>query len=163
MTKPYIVTKQPVVTKALMGTSEWARQATTRSDGSLFNNGTFVNRDVRGKPGIISNHARGLATDVSYRWQAQAKKGRQDGRKVSLEYLNKLLLNADTLGIQLVIDYAQSRSWRCDRGTWQIGKFDAGDWYHIEVEPRLANNVEATKQAFQAVFGVSPKAAPQSV
>jgi hypothetical protein len=77
--------------------------------------------------------------------------------------LNKLLQNADTLGIQLVIDYAQSRSWRCDRGTWQIGKFDAGDWYHIEVDPRLANDVEATKQAFQAVFRASPKAAPKPV
>jgi hypothetical protein len=77
---------------------------------------------MRNKPGIISNHARGLATDLSYRWQPP-KRGRQDGRKVSLAYINKLLQNADTLGIELVIDYAQSRSWRCDRGTWQIGKF----------------------------------------
>jgi hypothetical protein len=163
MTKPYVVSKQPVVTSALAGMAKWVELCCKHSDCSLWNNGIWVNRDMRGKPGIISNHARGLATDVSYRWQAQAKKGRQDGRKISLDYLNKLLLNADTLGIQLVIDYAQSRSWRCDRGTWQIGKFDAGDWYHIEVEPRLANDVDATKQAFQAVFGVSPKAAPQSV
>jgi hypothetical protein len=132
--------------------AKWVELCCKHSDSSLWNNGIWVNRDMRGKPGIISNHARGLA-----------KKGKQDGRKISLEYLNKLLQNADTLGIQLVIDYAQSRSWRCDRGTWQIGKFDAGDWYHIEVEPRLANDVEATKQAFQTVFGASPKAAPQSV
>jgi hypothetical protein len=43
--------------------------------------------------------------------------------KCRCAYINKLLQNADTLGIELVIDYAQSRSWRCDRGTWQIGKF----------------------------------------
>jgi hypothetical protein len=66
---------------------------------------------MRGKPGIISNHARGLATDLSYRWQPP-KRSRQDGRKVSRIYINKLLQNADTLGIELVIDYAQSRSWR---------------------------------------------------
>jgi hypothetical protein len=123
---------------------------------SLWNNGIFVNRDMRNKPGIISNHARGLATDLSYRWQPP-KRGRQDGRKVSLAYINKLLQNADTLGIELVIDYAQSRSWRCDRGTWQIGKFPSGDWYHIEVNARLANDPEATKQAFQAVFRPSPQ------
>jgi hypothetical protein len=88
---------------------------------------------MRGKPGIISNHARGLATDVVVPLATTTKRGRQDGRKVSLAYINKLLQNADTLGIELVIDYAQSRSWRCDRGTWQIGKFDAGDWWHVEV------------------------------
>jgi hypothetical protein len=91
------------------------------------------------------------------------KTGRQDGRKQSLAYINKLLQNADTLGIELVIDYAQSRSWKCDRGTWQIGKFPSGDWYHLEVNARLANDPEATKQAFQAVFRPSPKAAPKPV
>ena len=119
---------------------------------------------MKGKPGTISNHARGLATDLSYRWQAQKNKGVKDGRKQSLAYMVKLLENADTLGIQLVIDYALKRSWKCDRGTWQpLPSVDDGDWYHIEVEPRLAHDPEATKRAFSAVFGVSPKTAPQSV
>jgi hypothetical protein len=122
LTRPYTVSKQPVVTAPLAGMATWVRLCCKHSDGSLWNNGIFVNRDMRNKPGIISNHARGLATDLSYRWQPP-KRGRQDGRKVSLAYVNKLLQNADTLGIELVIDYAQSRSWRCDRGTWQIGKF----------------------------------------
>jgi hypothetical protein len=130
LTRPYTVSKQPVVTAPLAGMATWVRLCCKHSDGSLWNNGIFVNRDMRNKPGIISNHARGLATDLSYRWQPQ-KRGRQDGRKVSLAYVNKLLQNADTLGIELVIDYAQSRSWRCDRGTWQIGKFPSGDWYHM--------------------------------
>ena len=115
---------------------------------------------MRGKPGIVSNHARGLATDLSYRWQSQAKKGRQDGRKVSLAYIVKLLENADTLGIQLVIDYALARSWKCDRGTWQAGNFESGDWWHVEIEPRLAHDPNAVKQAFDTVFGASPKVAP---
>ena len=144
--------------------TKWATLACQHSDGSLWNNGTWVVRDVRGKPGIVSNHARGLATDLSYRWQSQAKKGRQDGRKISLAYIVKLLENADTLGIQLVIDYALQRSWKCDRGTWQpLPSVHDGDWYHVEVEPRLADDAHATKLAFDAVFGVSPKAAPTSV
>ncbi|NBW20184.1 MAG: hypothetical protein EBR82_70665 [Caulobacteraceae bacterium] len=163
MTKPYIVTKQPVVTKPLLGTSEWARQATVRSEGSLWNNGTFVVRDVRGKPGIISNHARGLAMDLSYRWQAQKNLGRQDGRKVSLAFIVKLLDNADALGIQLVIDYALKRSWKCDRGTWQAGNFEEGDWYHIEIDPTIANDAATAKACWISVFGVSPQQAPQSV
>lgn len=163
MTKPYIVTKQPVVTKPLMGTSEWARQATVRSDGSLWNNGTFVVRDVRGKPGIISNHARGLAMDLSYRWQAQKNLGRQDGRKVSLAFIVKLLDNADALGIQLLIDYALRRSWKCDRGTWQAGNFEEGDWYHIEIDPTIGNDAAMAKACWVSVFGVSPQQAPQSV
>ena len=164
MTKPYVVTKQPVVTSALAGMAKWVELCCKHSNGSLWNNGIWINREMRGKPGIISNHARGLATDLSYRWQAQKNKGVKDGRKQSLAYVVKLLENADTLGIQLVIDYALKRSWKCDRGTWQpLPSVDDGDWYHIEVEPRLAHDPEATKRAFQAVFGVSPKAAPQSV
>ena len=163
MTKPYIVTKQPVVAKPLMGTSEWARQATVRSEGSLWNNGTFVNRDVRGKPGIISNHARGLAMDLSYRWVSEKRLGKQDGRKLSLAFIVKLLDNADALGIQLVIDYALKRSWKCDRGTWQAGNFEHGDWYHIEIDPTIANDAAMAKACWISVFGVSPQQAPQSV
>ena len=164
MTKPYVVTKQPVVNSPLAGMAKWVELCCRHSGGSLWNNGIWVVRDMRGKPGVVSNHARGLATDVSYRWQAQKNKGVKDGRKQSLAYIVKLLEHADTLGIQLVIDYALKRSWKCDRGTWQpLPSVDEGDWYHIEVEPRLAHDPEATKQAFQAVFGVSPKAAPQSV
>ena len=164
MTKPYVITKQPVVNKPLAGMAKWVELCCKHSNGSLWNNGIWVVRDMRGKPGVVSNHARGLATDVSYRWQAQKNKGVKDGRKQSLAYVVKLLEHADTLGIQLVIDYALKRSWKCDRGTWQpLPSVDEGDWYHIEVEPRLAHDPEATKQAFQAVFGPSPKAAPQSV
>lgn len=161
--KPYIVTQQPVSKKPLPGMDEWIRQAVKNSNKSLWNNGSWVVRDVRGKPGVISNHARGLAVDLSYRWQAQKKLGRQDGRKVSLAYIVKLLENADDLGIQLVIDYALNRSWKCDRGTWQPGKFESGDWYHIEIEPTIANNANLAKACWVKVFGPSPTSATQSV
>ena len=113
-------------------------------------------RDVRGKPGIVSNHAKGVAVDLSYRWQSEKKRGRQDGRKTSLAYIIKLLENADTLGIQLVIDYALNRSWKCSRGTWIAGTFESGDWFHIEVDPVMCNSPELAKQAWDKVFGVIP-------
>ena len=156
MTRPYIINKQPVAKNALPGMTKWAQLVCKHSNGSLWNNGTWIVRDVRGRPGIMSNHARGLAVDLSYRWQAQHKRGRQDGRKISLAYMTKLLENADTLGIALCIDYALTRSWKCDRGTWIAGHFENGDWWHVEIEPRLAHDPEAVKQAFDAVFGSSP-------
>jgi hypothetical protein len=113
-------------------------------------------RDVRGKPGIVSNHAKGVAVDLSYRWQSEKKKGLQNGRKVSLAYMIKLLENADTLGIQLVIDYALNRSWKCNRGTWIAGTFETGDWWHVEVDPVMCNSPELAKQAWDKVFGVIP-------
>ena len=97
-----------------------------------------------------------MAVDLSYRWQSEKNRGRQDGRRVSLAYMNKLLQNADTLGIQLVIDYALNRSWRCNRGTWIRGKFASGDWYHIEVDPAMCNDPELAKAAWDKVFGVIP-------
>ena len=66
---------------------EWVKQAVRHSNGSLWNNGTFVLRDVRGRPGVVSNHSRGLAVDLSYRWQAQKNVGRKDGRKISLAFM----------------------------------------------------------------------------
>ena len=135
----------------------WITRAIKHSDGCLWNNGSWIVRDVRGKPGTISNHAKGVAVDLSYRWQSEKNKGRQDGRKVSLAFIIKLLENADTLGIELVIDYALMRSWKCDRGTWIKGNFQTGDWYHIEVNPVMAHSEELAKQAWNKVFGLIPQ------
>jgi hypothetical protein len=154
--KPYTIAAAPVATRGLAGMDLWLSRCVKHSDNSLWNNGSFVLRDVRGKPGIVSNHSKGVAVDLSYRWQSEKKRGRQDGRRVSLAYIIKLLENADTLGIQLVIDYALNRSWKCDRGTWIAGTFESGDWYHIEVDPVICNSPELAKQAWDKVFGLIP-------
>ena len=157
LTKPYVVTQQPVVKSALAGTQKWAELACKNSNGSLWINGIYVNRDMRTRPGLLSNHARGLAMDLSYRWLSQKTLGRQDGRKTSLAFIVKCLQNAEHLGIQLVIDYQLQRSWRCDRGTWKpLPSVEQGDWYHIEIEPLLGHNADITKQRFLAVFGAFP-------
>ena len=156
MNRPYTINAAPVVKRPLAGMDLWITRAVKHSDNSLWNNGSWVVRDVRGKPGIVSNHAKGVAVDLSYRWQSEKNKGRQDGRKVSLAFIIKLLENANTLGIELVIDYALNRSWKCSRGTWIAGTFEAGDWYHIEVDPIMCNSPELAKQAWDKVFGVIP-------
>jgi hypothetical protein len=112
-------------------------------------------RDIRTKPGQLSNHARGLAVDLSYR--KMTDKGIVDGRKIALPFIYKLLENADTLQIELVIDYAENRSWKCDRGTWLKGKWSGGDWFHVEVSLAMASNANLVKQAFNDVFKDMPK------
>lgn len=157
MTKPYLIAQQPVVSKPIPGMDEWIRHAVKNSNGVLWNNGSWVVRDVRGKPGIISNHARGLAVDLSYRWMQEKQLGCKDGEQLAMIYLNKLLQNADTLGIALVINYSQNRSWKCDRGTWLKGKFSNGDWLHVEVDHELLKDVNAVKTAWNKVFSVIPQ------
>ena len=155
MTKPYTAFKAPVAKGPLQGTDEFIRQVVKRAGGSLWNNGSFQLRDVRTKPGQLSNHARGLAIDFSYR--KMTDKGIVEGRKTALPFIYKLLQNADTLQIELVIDYAENRSWKCDRGTWLKGKWSGGDWFHIEISPAMANNENLVKQAFNNVFQDMPK------
>jgi hypothetical protein len=155
MTRPYTAVKAPVASRALAGNDEFIRQVVKRSMGSLWNNGSFIIRDIRTKPGQLSNHARGLATDFSYR--KMTDKGLVDGRKIALPFIYKLLENADVLQIELVIDYHENRSWKCDRGTWIKGKWSGGDWFHVEISPAMANDANLVKQAFEQVFKDMPK------
>ena len=114
-------------------------------------------RDVKNRPGTISNHAKGLAVDLSYRLVANVPgKAIYMGRQRSLPYMIKLLENADTLGIELCIDYALRRSWKCDRGTWIKGNFQTGDWFHVEVNSVIAHSEQLAKQAWDKVFGIIP-------
>jgi hypothetical protein len=155
LTRPYTVFKAPVVKAPLEGTDEFIRQVVKRAGGSLWNNGSFQLRDIRTKPGQISNHARGLAVDFSYR--KMNDKGIVEGRKTAMPFVQKLLRNADKLGIELVIDYQLNRSWKCDRGTWIKGKWSGGDWFHVEISLAIANNANLVKQAFSDVFKDMPK------
>lgn len=153
--KPYTVLTAPVVKHPLPGTDEFIRQIVKRAGGALWNNGSYQLRDIRNRPGTISNHAKGLAVDFSYR--KMTDKGIVDGRKIALPFLYKLLDNADTLQIELVIDYFLNRSWKCDRGTFIKGKWSGGDWFHVEISPVMANNENLVKQAFNSVFKEIPK------
>ena len=155
MNRPYTAIKAPVAKGPLAGTDEFIRQVVKRSYGSLWNNGSWVIRDIRTKPGQLSNHARGLAIDFSYR--KMVDKGLTEGRKMSLPFVYKLLENADKLQVELIIDYHENRSWKCDRGSWIKGKWSGGDWFHIEISPAMANSESLVKQAFSDVFKDMPQ------
>ena len=154
--KPYTVNAAPVVQAPLAGMDYWITRAIKHSNGCLWNNGSWIIRDIKNKPGTISNHAKGVAVDLSYRMVANVH-AIYMGRQRSLPYIVKLLENADTLGIELVIDYALRRSWKCDRGTWNAGNFQTGDWWHVEVNPVICHSPELAKQAWDKVFGVIPQ------
>jgi hypothetical protein len=156
--KPYTVELAPVVKGPLPGTDEFIRQVVKRSNRALWNNGSFINREKHGHPGSISNHARGLAIDFSYRYNSSAGAG----RKASLKFFDSMIANADALGVELVIDYFVEpfgRSWRCDRAAWRqatkptfVGA-PGGDWFHVEIALDKALSANAVSLAFKGVYG----------
>lgn len=174
---PYVVPTYPVVKHKLAGTEKWAELANKHSEGALWNNGTWVLRDVKGKPGQVSNHARGVAMDLSWRRIEPRGLGVSDGRRKSITFLQKCLDNWQMLGIQCVLDYfpqAHGRGWRCDRvgtGVVKPHAFEAwvkyaqptitgapgGDWLHIEITRKMADDPGAVERAFAAVFTTPPQ------
>jgi hypothetical protein len=145
--------------------NEFIKQVIHHSGGALWNNGSYGQRDMRGKPGSLSVHATGRAVDLSYRGSAQRPKA---NRKNALAFINKLIANANELGIEIVMDYFPTpygRAWRCDRQAGSkyskptIGGAPGGDWFHIEITPQAADSVIWVKTAFLKVFGeIPPKA-----
>ena len=147
------------------GMNEWIRQAIAASGNSCWNNGSYGQRDVKGKPGTMSVHATGRAVDLSYR---QSEIHAKANRKDMLAFINKVVENANELGVQMVIDYFPKpfgRAWRCDRQAWSqyskptVSGAPGGDWFHIEITPQAADSVIWVKAAFLKVFGeIPPKA-----
>ncbi len=144
------------------GMDEWIRQAIAASNGALWNNGSWGQRDVKGKPGTMSVHATGRAVDLSYR---KTEKNPKANRKDALAFIDKVVSNANDLGIQMIIDYFPKdfgRAWRCDRQAWlkyskpTVSGAPGGDWFHIEISPQAADSVIWVKAAFLKVFGEIP-------
>jgi len=153
--RPYTGNRDGDARKARPGLVEFVKTIEQITDYALWNNGMYVYRDMRGKPGTMSVHSTGRATDLSYR--KIGRKGRRNGRKIAEWLCEFLTKNADVLGIELVLDYfpePHGRGWRCDRGTWQnytkptIGGAPKGDWLHIELSPKMADDVQLVREAF---------------
>ena len=141
--------------RARPGLLEFVKTIESITDNALWNNGTYVKRDMRGKPGTMSVHSTGRAVDLSYR--KIGKKGRRNGRKIAEWLCEFLTQNADKLGIELVLDYwpePHGRGWRCDRGEWQeyktktIGGAPKGDWLHVELSPKMADSQQLVREVF---------------
>lgn len=176
----YKVLGYPVVSEPLAGTIEWVKQAELTSGGAVWNNGHYVFRNVRGTGsdttrGVISNHARGVAMDLSYRRIEARKLGVPNARIKALTWLNTVLDHWELLGVQCVLDYFPNdhgRGWRVDRvdtglvkahnhQAWvsyakpTIHGAPGGDWFHIEITLGMANNPDRVRAAFHAAFGKS--------
>lgn len=180
--EPYVVETYGIVKHKLPGTEEWARLAGVHSNGALWNNGTWVMRDKRGG-NSISNHARGVAMDLSWRYMESTGNGVSDGRVKAIKFIQAALDNWQLLGIQLILDYwpdsqasaYYGRGWRCDRvGTgvpkphaheaWRkyntptIHGAPGGDWFHIELRRDLAEDAGLVQQAFRRAFTTNVQA-----
>ena len=133
---------------------------------ALWNNGSFVNRSMRGKKGSLSVHATGRAVDLSFRFVPNVKdssksKGiKNGGRRQAMEAMNFAVQHADAFGLECILDYfpiPHGRGWRCDRKAWlvytkkQIHGAPMGDWLHFELSPQMADNPEAMRAAFNAI------------
>jgi len=133
---------------------------------ALWNNGSFVNRSMRGKKDSLSVHATGRAVDLSFRYMAKEKRGiPEGGRKQAMEAIDFVVKNADAFGLECILDYfpmPHGRGWRCDRASWniytkpEIHGAPMGDWVHFEISPAMADNPDAMREAFaQAVKPVA--------
>lgn len=141
------------------GMTEWINQVIALSNGALWNNGDFVVRNMRGKESL-SVHATGRAVDLSYRHLPQQKKGQEYGRQVAIVVMQRLIKNADRVGLEQILDYFPNpfgRGWRCDRRQWV--RYEAkvilgapfGDWVHFEISPEFADDPVKVKNGFASL------------
>jgi len=137
------------------GTEEFVRQINKLSGGKLWNNGTWVVRNMAGKQSL-SVHATGRAMDLSYR-------GKQGGRKEAQRIMKLLVQHNALLQVEMILDYfptPHGRGWRCDRQVWSrytrktITGAPGGDWIHVEISPAIADSPQLVKTAFASLTQV---------
>lgn len=148
----YTGTRDGVAQGKRPGTEEWVKQVIALSGGVLWNNGTWVVRNQRGKQ-ALSVHATGRAMDLSYR-------GQPKGREAAKRVMKILVANHQLLGVEMILDYFPApygRGWRCDRAEWQtyskatLAGSPGGDWIHVEISPRMADSPQRVIAAFAKV------------
>ncbi len=98
--------------------------------------GTWVVRDMRGKPGVLSVHATGRAMDIGY-----------TDRKDVMAAIRWFVTYNTALGVTLINDYQfgqYGRTWMCDRQDWKIHQSDVlgsrGNWFHVELDSWAADD-----------------------
>lgn len=144
--KPYAPAKTPSKGKRA-GTEKFSELCRRRSSWDFTNLGTWVVRDIRNKPGQMSQHAAGLALDLQY-----------SDRAMCLGAITWLIANADELGIALVNDYMcgkYGRTWICNRAEWKLHTTDTigirGKWIHIELHRKWADNAELVETNWREI------------
>jgi hypothetical protein len=154
--RPYTGTKDGAAKGKRPGTEKLVDLC--RKRWGFTNLGTWVVRDMRGKPGNLSVHATARAADIGYGTGKEA-------RKKGVEAFNWLLQNAAALGIEEIHDYAFGkfgRGYRCSRASKDGGVIVykdlassagsvGGTWLHVELSPAMADNAEAFEAAWRAL------------
>jgi hypothetical protein len=77
-----------------------------------------------------------------------------------------VIANANTLGLELALDYfpaPHGRGWRCDRQAWLVYQTKTmsgapgGQWIHFELSPQYAGNATLVREGFAEVFPEIPR------
>ena len=150
---PYYPTV-PVATGKQPGT-EWFVMACRRR-WNFSNLGTWVVRDMRGKPGQKSVHSSGAACDLGF-----------NGASASTiqQAWDWFMTYTKELGIVEAHWYEAPKTkfgigYRCSRGEGKAGVIrwtatnnggKGGAWFHIELDPHMATSEDAIKAAWKAL------------
>jgi len=166
MKRSYTGLKDGIAKRKRPGTEHFAALVEYLSGGKLWNNGTFVIRNARGKS-TLSVHATGRAMDLSFRKTAKRPGSSRTYAQLWIDFFVK---HADELGVEIIVDYSYpkglggGRVWRCDRETWvnaKPGQITGGgqpwaDWIHVEICPFAADSVEWVQGVFEKILAEIP-------
>jgi len=135
--------------------TEWFVHACNRRWG-FRNLGTYVLRDMRGRPGVISVHATGAALDIGF-----------NGAKAATvkEAWDWFMDHTRELGIVEAHCYTAPGTkygigYRCSRGEGEAGVIEwtatnnggkGGAWFHIELSPEMAASEKKISEAWRAL------------
>lgn len=139
------------------GTEKFVQLVCEHFGNKIWNNGTWVVRNARGKSSP-SVHGTGRACDLSWRKKDENKGcGRYE---LALPIYDFLVAYADALTIEYVADYFPApggRAWKCDRNSWkpyEAGKIHGapgGDWIHVELSNAQADNPQYFVDVFAGI------------
>jgi hypothetical protein len=141
--------------KGKLAGTEWFVHACNRRWG-FKNLGTFVLRDMRGKPGQLSVHATGAALDIGF-----------NGAKPDIiaEAWNWFMDYTLELGIVEAHWYTKPGTkygigYRCSRGEGEAGVIQwtstnnggkGGQWFHLELSPEMAASEKKISEAWRSL------------
>jgi nucleoid-associated protein YgaU len=139
------------------GTERFIRLVHELSGGGLWNNGSWGPRLMRGKS-LPSIHGTGRAVDLSWRG---GDHGGYGSYAEADRWVNFFVRHAAELEIELVIDYfpePYGTGFKCDRDRrvkytqHTVDGAPGGDWIHVEVSPRVADDARFFDTVLPALY-----------
>lgn len=115
---------------------------------NFTNLGTWVVRDMRGRPGVLSVHATGRACDLGYQ-------ARENAASAMLWFVQ----HNTALGVTLINDYLYGkygRTWKCDRQQWKVHDKPTlgparGSWIHVELDAWAADDPITLEKVYRSL------------